>query len=323
MRIAPKIRKKSFLCVVSLLGVSLFLSSSVFGWGLIKEERYLGIMVQSLSGDLHDYFKLPEGESGVLVTKIYDKTPATDAGIQVGDIITSVNGKSIASPHELRENLLEQTKNEPFSITVYRAGDKITLNAVFPEVDEKNVLPFFQNDDKDSPFVYQYTVPQEWSPSYTYLGVMLQDLTSGLRDYFSLKSDEGVLISEVVEDSPAAKGGLKAGDIILVIDGTSVSSAQEVKNRIRSTEPGKTMDITFIRKGEQQTAGIELEERTGELFHRYVKPWKKGFNDLQYLLKEDSGQEFKSDMESLKEEMKELQKELQSLKEELRDNRSD
>lgn len=82
-----------------------------------------------------------------------------------------------------------------------------------------------------------------------YLGVQIQELTDGLRDYFKVKGNDGVLISEVVEDSPAAKAKLKAGDIILSVNGDNVSTTSELQRAISRHNPDSEVEFEIVRKG--------------------------------------------------------------------------
>ncbi len=97
-----------------------------------------------------------------------------------------------------------------------------------------------------------------------FLGVELTTLSPELRSHFGVSEDTGVLISRVVEDSPADNAGLQVGDIITAIDGQATGSSGAVGRAIRGLDEGGPVDIDVYRDGELLTvrADIEVRERT-------------------------------------------------------------
>ncbi len=93
------------------------------------------------------------------------------------------------------------------------------------------------------------------------LGVIMQNLTPELARAFGLDLHQGVVISQVVEDSAASKAGLRAGDVVADINGVPVKSASAMRNMVGLMRVGAKMDITVIRDGEKKklTAYIEDE----------------------------------------------------------------
>jgi len=93
-----------------------------------------------------------------------------------------------------------------------------------------------------------------------WLGVSLQQLTPSLREAMDIPSDAGVLITEVVEDSPAEKSGLKMGDVIMEYDGQTVSSPRRLTKLVRSAEPETEVAIQVLRKGKEKNVQVKLGE---------------------------------------------------------------
>ena len=93
------------------------------------------------------------------------------------------------------------------------------------------------------------------------LGVIMQNLTPELARAFGLDMHQGVVISQVIENSAASKAGLKAGDVVSDINGASVKSASAMRNMVGLMRVGEKMDITVIRDGKEKelTAYIEDE----------------------------------------------------------------
>jgi S1-C subfamily serine protease len=95
-----------------------------------------------------------------------------------------------------------------------------------------------------------------------YLGVYMQQITSDLREGLDLKkSDKGVLISGVEDDSPADKAGLEDGDVIVEFDGKSVTSPDELRDLVGDTGPGSKVEVVVIRDGDRKTFDIVVAER--------------------------------------------------------------
>jgi serine protease Do len=91
-----------------------------------------------------------------------------------------------------------------------------------------------------------------------FLGVGIQNLTSDLAQWFDLPNGRGALITEVTPDSPAERAGLKADDVIVEFDGRPVEDTGSFRSRVATTEPGTSVDITVIRKGERMTKKVEV-----------------------------------------------------------------
>ena len=93
------------------------------------------------------------------------------------------------------------------------------------------------------------------------LGVYIQDLTDDLAQSFGLKDSKGILISKVIEDSPAAKAGLKQGDIVLKADGKPVGKVNEFRNGIAMTAPGTVVRLDILRNGKPEQIKVTIGKR--------------------------------------------------------------
>jgi serine protease Do len=94
--------------------------------------------------------------------------------------------------------------------------------------------------------------------SRAYLGVMLQDIDRNLAEAYQLSRPEGALITQVSEDTPASKAGLKAGDIILAYNGTSINRTADLINLINRTRPDQSASMTVQRNNKQITVNATL-----------------------------------------------------------------
>jgi hypothetical protein len=154
-----------------------------------------------------------------------------------------------------------------------------------------------------------------------YIGVTMTSLTKQLGEYFGVEKGRGVLISEVEDDSPAHKAGLKAGDVIVKIDGGKIWDFEDVSDVVEESEEGDKLSVTVMRDRKEASFDVEVEEREGHshdrTFHWYTDdndftfhvPNIRGYSHGYYFDAED----FEDEMEDFEEEMKELQEELKDL----------
>jgi len=94
-----------------------------------------------------------------------------------------------------------------------------------------------------------------------WLGVTIQDLTPELAEYYKVKDMKGVLVIHAIEGYPAARGGIKDKDIIVGVDGKSISTARELSRTIAGIAVNKRTAITLIRNGKKKTLYIKIAKR--------------------------------------------------------------
>lgn len=145
----------------------------------------------------------------------------------------------------------------------------------------------------------------------TWLGVSVQRLSDQLRRYFKVRDSGGVLVNEVVEESPAEKAGLQAGDVILSIDREKVADTDDLVKIIREKDPEDRVKIRVIRDGKRQTFTATLESKTSREWGAMVMPHAPMMRHHGTDLDRDM-------MKSLRQELKELREELKELREEIR-----
>ena len=95
------------------------------------------------------------------------------------------------------------------------------------------------------------------------LGVAIQDLDQALAESFGLEAAHGAVVTQVERDSPAAKAGLEAGDVILKMDGEPIGSSAELPPRVAAVAPGKAVELTLWHKGKPRTVSVTVGELKG------------------------------------------------------------
>jgi len=104
------------------------------------------------------------------------------------------------------------------------------------------------------------------------LGLFPDDLTRDMADAFGLGSTRGALVNQVQEDSPASRGGIRHGDIIIKIDETEIDSAAELRLVVSQILPGTEVDVTLIRQGETVLLPVTLGSLNGEIPEVVAEP---------------------------------------------------
>lgn len=98
-----------------------------------------------------------------------------------------------------------------------------------------------------------------------WLGVTIQNITPDLAKHFNIKEDQGVLITDVMKDSPAEKGGFRRGDVIVEYDGKPMQDTTVLRNTVAATLPDKKVQIRIIREEKEKTLTVTIGEMPAKL----------------------------------------------------------
>lgn len=224
----------------------------------------LGVALKDVTAEKGRDLKLP-GEYGALVESVEADSAAAKAGLQKGDVIVEFAGARVRSVAQLRRLIRETPAGRTISMQVIRGGQARTLSAKLqPRTNGFNVQVPEVHVGPMNPYVFDFrgfNFPFDGGrPS---LGISGDELTTQLASYFGVKQGKGVLVREVVVGSPAAKAGLKAGDVIVAVDGKGVATVTELRQalEIKPGEERRKLDLTVVRDHHEQTVPIELEKQ--------------------------------------------------------------
>lgn len=151
-----------------------------------------------------------------------------------------------------------------------------------------------------------------------FIGVSLIDLTPELREFFGASKDAGVLVSSVSEHGPAAKAGVRVGDVITAVDGQSVAGVRDLRAAIRDNHAGDSIRIELLRGKSRQTVMAVAEEREmpeARLFDlpgfdkKLIKPLPNG--DWKQFMFAPENDELQGRIRELEKRLQELEKRLQ------------
>jgi len=213
--------------------------------------------------------KLPSA-MGVLVESVQPGGPADKGGIRAGDLISDFDGERVRSVRQLRRLLSETPEALPVKVGVVRDGRRLELSVTpgptGPDLDDsfaellrrgldgnlRNMAPT-PLDPQGLPGHRSY---EDWPSGAGRLGVMAEEMTPQLAEYFGAK--EGVLVSSITEDSPAARAGLKAGDIITAVGSAAVRTPAELARAIRAIPDGHEVAIAVVRNRQPLAVKVKL-----------------------------------------------------------------
>ncbi len=142
-----------------------------------------------------------------------------------------------------------------------------------------------------------------------WLGVIIQNLTPALSEHFRVK--KGVLVSDVVDESPAQKAGIMRGDIIVRYQGEEVKNSAQLRDMVTSTSPGEEVNLLIIRDGKEKPVRVKIGKRPKYSRIGKEKIWKDfQFPDLDWLKEEFSSEKLRQRLDRLEKEIETLRRKL-------------
>jgi Do/DeqQ family serine protease len=187
---------------------------------------YLGVVIQTLSPELAGKFDVADN-GGVLVGDILRGSPAESAGLKRGDVILDFAGRPVHKMQELQRLVAGTRPGTPVRLKVLR--DR-----------QEQLVALEMGELKDS--------EPKAEPAGSRFGLTLDTVTRELIKQFNLKSDAGVVITNVESGSPGARDGLRKGDIILEIERTPVNSLDTFKNVASKLNPSHHVLLLILRE---------------------------------------------------------------------------
>lgn len=231
-------------------------------WG----GSYLGVDTRDVTKDMLSELHLKE-ERGVEVTMVDQDAPAGKSGLKEHDVILSINNQPVESVEQLRRLIREIPVGRTIQIGISRDGQPMTLSAQladrnkFAKMDEKDFninvpaihIPPINMPEMDmvGPVVVMH------SPSRS--GLMIENLSPQLGDFFGAKNGNGVLVRSVERGSRAEQAGFKAGDVVIKVNGSTVNDSGDFLRLLRSRTSNKAT-VTVLRDRKEQTLTLTLPE---------------------------------------------------------------
>lgn len=245
---------------------------------------YLGVELAEVSKENLSKFGLNEVR-GVAVEKVVENSPATQAGLQNGDVIIKFNGEEISSVRKLMRLISETAPEHKAKIIVLRGGNEreivVTMGKrptpkfeqmILPQQGELPIrMPFpiprsegmkiFKRGDLENIEEFEIAMPDFLfsTQNSRQIGIGVNSLTKQLGEYFGISDGKGLLINNVMENSPASRVGLRAGDVIVEIDGKAVANQMDLIRIVGEKKEGE-VSLTIIRDKQRQIIKVTPEK---------------------------------------------------------------
>jgi serine protease Do len=239
---------------------------------------WLGVGVSEVSADKVKALKLPE-ERGALLGKIVPDSPAAKAGLKENDVVLEINGQRIEGTEQFRRMIHEIPAGRTANLTVWRDGRSQNIKITVGKHEAGNMKVF-----ADGPKSFAFKMPtmpampdmsglehlrtfSMVSPGRTLLGIDAENLRGDFGNYFGAPDGEGVLVRGVFANSPAAKAGLKVGDVITSLNGERIRNSSELREKLMTNPEGKSLKLGVLRNKSELTLSVELPQQKEEEEH--------------------------------------------------------
>jgi len=236
----------------------------------------LGVVVSDLDEDKANESGVKEG---AYVLEVIEGSEAERIGLKAKDVITKIDGKKVKDADDLIDYVSAAEEDKEAALTIWRDGKELTLKTKLRKAQRRWPFHFFFDPDHRG-----IALPESsfhWLPGLfqvptavkgAYLGVQAKNLSKQLLSYFEV--EHGVLIEEVINDSPAEKAGLKAGDVITKINDREIRDSKDLIRTINYFNGGEKVTVHYARKGSKKSVSVTLEKRKGPAMDKNIKIWR-------------------------------------------------
>jgi serine protease Do len=208
---------------------------------------WLGIRIETLGEDpaIRDLFI--GADKGVVVRTIEADAPASRSDLRPFDVITRVDGAPVASDTELQHEILKKKIGQNVDLTVWRKGQTIKVPVKTGEL--PNEIARASNES------IQPTQPKEQDTGK--FGLQVQELTKEVAERLHLAVQQGVIVTDVADNSLAAQQGIQREDIITEVDGKPVMNVQSFRDALTKADPKRGVLFYLDRKGSKTFAVLK------------------------------------------------------------------
>jgi serine protease Do len=282
-----KVIAASTLAIVSLFGAVTAANAQtvqrieprIFSFETVT-SGYLGVQTENINKENLGKYNLNEVR-GVGITNVVENSPAAQAGLRERDVILKFDGAEVKSVSKLMRLLSEVAPDHKVRLTIYRSGGEQEIVATLGKREMSDFggfsgeMPNFEGvpSPRITPLPFPRTprgmeglelprVPEGDTLLYfsngRKIGVTAMPLNKQLGGFFGSADGKGLLVEEVRENSPAAKAGLKAGDVILEVDGQAVEQQGDLVRLLNKKAEGD-VNLTILRDKQRQTIRVSPE----------------------------------------------------------------
>jgi len=232
-----------------------------------SRDGWLGARISEVNAGQVKELKLP-AERGVVLGKIVPDSPAAKAGLKENDVVTEINGQRVEGTEQFRRMIREIPAGRMARFTVWREGRAQSIEVTLGRAEMRHTHRTFAAPV--APGNFSVVVPDmpemgmlfEDSPFAPFsgmrLGIDAENLDGEFGNYFGAPEGEGVLVRGVFSDTPAAKAGLKVGDVITSVDSERVRTVGELRSKIAEKRDEKGLKLGLIRNKAAISVSVEL-----------------------------------------------------------------
>jgi len=194
---------------------------------------YLGVISGAINEDEMKLLNL-ESRMGALVESIESGTPADESDLKRYDVITKIDSQPIKDDNDLKFKVAEIPPGTTVELTVIRDGKEKIIKVKIAELQTESARETKPTSEKD-------------------LGIRVDTLTPNIARYYNLRTQKGVLVTEVIRLSQAEKQGIQRGDIIIEANRKPVESLDDLNKIIKKLDTGDPLMLLLVRESQ----GIE------------------------------------------------------------------
>ena len=208
---------------------------------------WLGIRIESLGDDptIRDLFQ--GVEKGVVVRTIEADAPANKSQLKPFDVITQVDGAAVATDSQLQHEILKKKVGQNVELTVWRKGQTMKIPVTTGELPGE-ISRASNEGVKPSPMK-----PEDAGK----FGLQVQDLTKEVVQRLHLGVQQGVIVTDVADDSIAAQQDIQREDVITEVDGKPVANVQIFREALKKADPKRGVLLYLDRKGNKTFAVLK------------------------------------------------------------------
>lgn len=272
--------RRHVIGIVALMPLLLGLSHAAQAWSSLDRSgesgvvfssedngtgSYLGVNIADVTTERVSALKL-KSEEGVEITMVDQDAPAGKAGLKEHDVILTMNGTAIESGAQLRRMIHETPPGRIVTLGVSRYGQPMTVKVQLGDMHKEYALMSKPGDihvnipEMHVPDIDIPAINMVMATSSARSGLLVENITPQLGDFFGVKNGNGVLVRSVEKGSRAEKAGFRAGDVVIKVNDQAVHDTSDFTHAVRARH-GNSVNVVVMRDRKEQSLTLSLPPR--------------------------------------------------------------